>query len=171
MTSKASGSAPVVVGVDDSPAAGAALHWAAAEARLRNLPLHVVHVRDSRIVVTPGHLGPPVDGTAAADRGAAESALKERVGEAIGQEPLPEVLLELVDGLPVRVLLDRAAGAALLVLGSSRSSARGGAPVGKPAAPLGPVARGCLRVAPCPVVIVTGQLAEPPRICGLAHSG
>lgn len=170
MISQSSGSARVVVGVDGSPAAAAALRWAIAEARLRNLLLHVVQVNDDYVVVPPGHVSPPADGIAAGDRARAESALAAQVSEAIGLESGPRVQLELADGLPVRVLLDRAAGAALLVLGSSRPSPSDGGPASKLPVPLGPVARGCLRAAPCPVVVVTGQQRsreaneQPPRV-------
>ena len=40
----------ILVGVDGSPAAAAALRWAAAEARLRGMRLHVVHARDQHPV-------------------------------------------------------------------------------------------------------------------------
>jgi nucleotide-binding universal stress UspA family protein len=73
----------------------------------------------------------------------------------------PSAHFELVDGLPVRVLLERARGAAMLVLGSTRSARLADAPVGKPQAPLGPVARDCLRAAPCPVVIVAERGVRP----------
>jgi nucleotide-binding universal stress UspA family protein len=49
----------------------------------------------------------------------------------------------------------------MLVLGSTRSAGMAGAPVGKPRAPLGPVARDCLRAAPCPVVIVAESSVQP----------
>jgi nucleotide-binding universal stress UspA family protein len=53
-------------------------------------------------------------------------------------------------GLPVHVLLDRAEGARMLVLGSRLAGNR--RPEG-PTVPLGPVVRDCLRGAPCPVVV------------------
>ena len=49
----------------------------------------------------------------------------------------------------------------MLVLGSTRAGSVTGAWVGKPRAPLGPVARDCLRAAPCPVVIVSGSSMQP----------
>ena len=49
----------------------------------------------------------------------------------------------------------------MLVLGSTRSVGFADAPVGKPKAPLGPVARDCLRAAPCPVVIVAEPSPQP----------
>jgi nucleotide-binding universal stress UspA family protein len=157
---RASGSTRVVVGVDGSPASAAALRWAAAEARVQGMRLHVVHVRDRQAVVAPGHIAPSAGG-AAADRAVAECAVKAMICQTLDQESCPDVQLELADGLPVRVLLDRAAGAALLVLGSARPGAMDAGPVGRPRPPLGPVARDCLRAAPCPVVMVTGQRVPP----------
>jgi nucleotide-binding universal stress UspA family protein len=150
-------SARVVVGIDGSPASAAALRWAAAEARLRNMRLHVVQVRNQHVVVASGHLAASANGNASVDRVVADSALRALIREAVGPDGGLAVQLELLDGLPAQVLLDRAAGAALLVLGSSRPGALDAGPVGKPPAPLGPVARDCLRAAPCPVVIVTVQ--------------
>ncbi len=62
--------------------------------------------------------------------------------------------LEVAEGLPVQVLLHCAAGADLLVLGGSQAAGEG---PGRPSADLGPVARACLRAAPCPVVAVSPQ--------------
>ncbi len=53
-----------------------------------------------------------------------------------------------MDGLAARVLLDRCAGADMLVLGTS-----GDVPGGMRSA--GPVIRACLRRAPCPVVVIS----------------
>jgi nucleotide-binding universal stress UspA family protein len=144
----------ILVGVDGSPASIAAARWAAAEAQLRGMWLHVVYVRDRG--ASPASYAPLSAAAGTDDRTAREAALTATVREAVGPGAWPAVRLELVDGLPVRVLLDRAAGAAMLVLGCTRSAGMAGAPVGKPGPPIGPVARDCLRGAPCPVVIVDG---------------
>ena len=59
------------------------------------------------------------------------------------------------------MLLDRAADATMLILGSTRPSGMRSTLVGKPRDPLGPVARDCLRAAPCPVVIVAHRSVQP----------
>jgi nucleotide-binding universal stress UspA family protein len=51
------------------------------------------------------------------------------------------------------VLLDRAAGAELLVLGGVASTGRDA---------IGPVARDCLRHPPCPIVVVSWERADVP---------
>jgi len=146
----------ILVGADGSPASVAAVRWAAAEARLRGMRLHVVHGRD-RHAIDQAPYSPPSAGQYAVGQTAEGAALTALMREAAASDGWPPVHFELVDGLPVRVLLERAPGAAMLVLGSTRSARSADAPVGKPRAPLGPVARDCLRAAPCPVVIV----AEP----------
>jgi nucleotide-binding universal stress UspA family protein len=123
--------------------------------------LHIVQIREQQAVVTSGHFAPSPDWSGAASRAVAQCALETLVCRTLGPESRPDVQVELADGLPVRVLLDRAAGAALLVLGSARTGALEAGPVGKPRTPLGPVARDCLRAAPCPVVIVTGRTVPP----------
>jgi nucleotide-binding universal stress UspA family protein len=150
----------ILVGVDGSPASVAAVRWAAAEARLRGMRLHVVHVRDQH-AVEQAYYAPPGAGQAAVSHAAEGSALEALIWEAVGPDGCLAVQFEVVDGLPVRVLLARAPGAAMLVLGSTRSAGFADAPVGKPKAPLGPVARDCLRAAPCPVVIVAGPSVRP----------
>jgi nucleotide-binding universal stress UspA family protein len=62
--------------------------------------------------------------------------------------PGVQVLVEEVDGLAARVLLDRCVGADMLVLGSSSD-------VPGALRSAGPVIRACLRRAPCPVVVIS----------------
>ncbi|MGA8455526.1 MAG: universal stress protein [Streptosporangiaceae bacterium] len=150
----------ILVGVDGSPAAAAALRWAAAEAGLRGMRLHVVYARDQD-AVEAAHYAPPGADQGVLGHAADGFALKALVRETVGPDGWSAVQFEVADGLPVRVLLERAPGAAMLVLGSTRSVGLADAPVGKPRAPLGPVARDCLRAAPCPVVIVAGPSVQP----------
>jgi nucleotide-binding universal stress UspA family protein len=67
--------------------------------------------------------------------------------------PGVEVRVEVVDGLAARVLLDRCAGADMLVLGTASDTPGPGRPVG-------PVIRACLRRATCPVVVI-GAAQDP----------
>jgi hypothetical protein len=54
---------------------------------------------------------PAADGSNTACRAMAESALRALMRQTLGPEGCPDVQLELADGLPVRLLLDRAVGA------------------------------------------------------------
>src|ERR1700733_10594031 len=95
--SPASGGGRILVGVDGSPASGKALRWAAGEAELRGMRLHVVYVRHQPAVVPA--CAPLGSRAGEADRPAEEAALEEWVGS----QTWPTVRLELADGLPVRV--------------------------------------------------------------------
>jgi nucleotide-binding universal stress UspA family protein len=142
----------VVVGVDGSVASLAALRWAAREAGLRAARLHVVCALDpgreqaapyaghARRLV-PGQVGPPT-----------VALLQELVGTVLGPSLLVIVDAEVACGLAAKVLIDRARGADLLVLGDPATSQF---------EVIGPVARACLRHAPCPVVVVGANVAKP----------
>jgi nucleotide-binding universal stress UspA family protein len=158
MTTRTSPTGRILVGVDGSPASVAAVRWAAREAQLRGMRVHVVHVRDRR-VPAPAYYAPrPRAGDAEADWPAEKSAVTTVLREALGSEPWAGVQTELADGLPARELIERAAGAEMLVLGSAQA---GPAPV-QARTPLGPVARDCLRGAPCPVVVVRASGVRSP---------
>lgn len=85
---------------------------------------------------------------------AKQARLAESVMVALSPWPDLEVSVDVVDGLAARVLLDCAANAELLVLGSGS-----GAP-----GELGPVAQACLRRAPCPVVVVSAAHDRAPAL-------
>ena len=141
----------IVVGVDGSVASAAAVRWAVREARLRGATVHLVcaYHYDPRMRAPyaswakvqsqdEGHAGARANLAAAAD---------------IARRDLPpdQLTAELADELPVRALLDRAAQAELLVLGATRPLCK----PGQPPPAMDPVARDCLRLARCPVVVVT----------------
>jgi nucleotide-binding universal stress UspA family protein len=90
------------------------------------------------------------------------TALRLAVHAALGPHLPPGCLLEAAEGLPVHVLLDRAEGARMLVLGNSRPGGTGARRAGVPMAPLGSVARDCVRGAPCPIVVVRADYVESP---------
>jgi nucleotide-binding universal stress UspA family protein len=85
------------------------------------------------------------------ERCAAAEALVTAAAElALRHLPRGRLMAELVNESPARALLDRAAHAELLVLGTTRPPPQSGQ---SPQA-MGPVARACLRLARCPVVVV-----------------
>lgn len=106
-------------------------------------------------------------------RRAAARVVLDLATEAVSRRFPPERLIsELADEPPARALLDRAADAEMLVLGTTRPERQ----PGQPTLAMGPVARTCLRLAHCPVVVVAPD--EPPTGQGagrrrgtLAHSG
>ncbi|MGX2992922.1 universal stress protein [Streptomyces sp. JNUCC 64] len=106
----------IAVGVDGSPASGAAVDWAAGEASLRGLPLRIVHApwwepRDFPVLTDD-----------VLDR-AAEAVLSEARERAVEGRPSLEVTTEVLADAPVPALLRTAGEAGTLVLGSRAQGA------------------------------------------------
>jgi nucleotide-binding universal stress UspA family protein len=145
----------LVVGVDGSVESVVALRWACREASLRGAEVHAVHVREAQRV--PSYAVPaqanPSDVTVSVD-----DLVRSVQAD---QAPDVEVHVDLVDGLPARVLLDRSPGADMLILGTSSDL-----PGAMRSA--GPVIRACLRRAPCPVVVISAA-QDPLRHAGRAN--
>ena len=150
-----------MVGIDGSAAAAAALGWAFREAVLRDAMLHVVHAWEpaarGRAPYAPG----PCDLGPEAGRHAAEALLAAAVRHAYHAAGLvagdqPGLRVEAVEGLPAKVLLDRACGAELLVLGGLTAAPGPGGH--QPGDHVSPVALACLRASSCPVVVVTSPV-------------
>ena len=146
-------SPPIVVGVDGSDASGAALRWAAAEARLRVVPLVVVHAWSfvpAQPIGDPGLLAVPagdIAGQLEAESVAARTILTEAVELGLGDDSGLEIEQRLVEGDPGDALVDASASAELVVVGSHGRS-------GLRAALLGSVSRHVASHAGCPVVVV-----------------
>ena len=135
----------VVVAVDESEAARAALRWAAAQAHLAGAPLKVVHA------FQPHHLA-GVFGIAklqpdAEWRADAQQWLMDIVKEEIGDIADAELEAHLAADGPAAAVLAAAAGAELIVVGARGRGAAGSALHGS-------VSSAVLRHAPCPVVVV-----------------
>lgn len=135
----------VLVGVDDSDAARAAISLAAQEASYRKAPLVAVRAYSGERPLGAPTVRPlPVQRTAEDERTEAESYLREAVREALGdQADGVEVLAVL--GLAGRKIVETAQriNAQLIVL-----AARGSPSL------LGTVSQYVLRKAPCPVLVV-----------------
>ena len=142
----------IVVGIDDSPGAAAALRWAVDEARLHRATLRVVHAWEWPYA---GDLADVVDETLDT-KGFTEAATKvvsTMVQQVLGDQ-IPDIALEehVAEGSPAHVLLEAAAQADLLVVGSR---GRGGFQ----GLLLGSVSQQCAHHASCPVVIVRTERA------------
>jgi len=120
----------IVAGVDGSEESKVALRWAVQEARLRHAELHAVYA-----------WAPPSGPETAQER--LESVVAETVGETAGVR----LSRAAVEGDPTRVLVEAARDADLLVVGSRRQRAVGGAG-GRS------ISKECVHQASCPVVIV-----------------
>jgi nucleotide-binding universal stress UspA family protein len=139
----------LVVGLDDSPHAAAALRWALREAVLRQARLEVVHAWQPPLAALPfgATLAIPVD--EAAIDSAARTELDQIVDGAIAEldvEP-PEVMRSVVPGPPAVTLIEAAETADLLVVGSHGRT-------GLRRLVVGSVANACVQHSPCPVVVI-----------------
>ncbi|HEY8983222.1 MAG TPA: universal stress protein [Streptomyces sp.] len=141
----------IVVGVDGSEESLAALRWAAGQARLLHARVVAVHAWEPA-----GHRLAPYASVAscpgaAQQRERAARVLEESVVKTLGEPVDIAVQPVLVEGVPAKVLLERAREAVLLAVGRS-AHGRGELPAG------GPVVRECLRHARVPVVTVPAQM-------------
>lgn len=144
----------IVVGIDDSAGAEAALAFALEEARHRKATLRVVHgwliplpvaIPGPVLGGVPVEFGPAFEEQVDAARGVAEKFV-ERMVERLPTEGV-NVERVVVEGQPTRVLLEAAGDADLLIVGSrGRGGFKG--------LVLGSVSQQCAGHAPCPVVIV-----------------
>lgn len=139
----------IVVGVDDSEQAAAALRWALAEGALRGATVEVVHSWSPPLSALPfgATLVIPVD--EAAIDSAARASVDELVDAALAemdQRP-PEVLRTILPGGPASTLVEVSEDADMLVVGSHGRS-------GLSRLMLGSVAMACVNHAACPVVII-----------------
>jgi nucleotide-binding universal stress UspA family protein len=139
----------IVVGVDHSAGAKAALRFAVGEAELRQASLRVVHAWQFGYVgasFLPGSypgLGDELDGL----RGAAEAALDATLQEVGSGTGGVEIERRVVEGAAAAVLVDESRGAELLVVGSRGLGGFSGLL-------LGSVSQQCAHHATCPIVIV-----------------
>ncbi len=145
----------VVVGVDGSAGANAALHFGVAEARLRKTRLRAVHAWALGYMGVPGgglgYLGVPLDtnpGVAISDmRSAAGQLLERAIAALAGEAEGLEIERSLVEGGAAEVLVGAVGEADLLVVGSRGHGGFAGLL-------LGSVSQQCAHHARCPVVIV-----------------
>ena len=146
----------VVVGVDHSGESLAALRIASSEARRRGARLKVVHawvmpvfdsVPDPFLVEWSAPVDPDPEATIEALRQGAEAVLDRAVSEA--GEDLKGIEMEkvVIEDRPERALVDAAAGAELLVIGSHGHGRLHDLV-------LGSVSHYCTQHAPCEVEIV-----------------
>lgn len=141
----------IVVGVDGSAASDAAVRWAVREARLRHATVHLVSAYHSDSRHRPQYVPPSSWVTPHEEGCAAGTLLAAAMDVARRCVPAGRLTGEVANEPPAQVLLDRSAHAALLVLGTTRPAPQ----PGQPPLAMGPVARPCLRLAHCPVVVVS----------------
>lgn len=139
----------IVVGVDQSEGAKAALRFALEEARLRRATLRPVHAWQFGYIGAAGFegsysaVGADLSDLHHAAGATLEAALREAIPDAGGVE----IDSRVVEGAPGAVLVDESREADLLVVGSRGHGGFAGLL-------LGSVGQQCAQHATCPVVIV-----------------
>lgn len=137
----------IVVGIDQSIEAKAALRFALEEARFRRASLLAVHAMD------PFGTYPSLAVDVSAVHRGAEDLLENVVSEVAGADDGVEIDRRVVEGAPGAVLVAEARGADLLVVGSRGHGGFAGLL-------LGSVSQQCAHHAECPVVIVRTPSAK-----------
>lgn len=140
----------IVVGVDGSGHSQRALEWAAKEAAFRQLPLTVITVHQA----IAGWRGTAV--SYPGDRQASEKLTEEvktetdKVLAQIGGPQPPEVFVHVINGMAAEELLNAAADADMLVVGSRGAG-------GFSRLLLGSVSTQVTHHATCPVVVIPAE--------------
>ncbi len=134
----------IVVGIDGSEAAGDALRWAVAQAKLTGATVEAVYAWDPGVLVSLG-MPPMLDWKPL--REAAHERPREIVREAVGSDSGVRIVTKTVMGHAAQVLVDRSAKADLLVVGSRGLG-------GLKGMVLGSVGHHCAAHSHCPVVVV-----------------
>lgn len=136
----------VVVGVDDSVGARAALAWAARHSLSEGRRLRVVHAYELNLAWIDEY-NAAIPQWKQHARDVAEETLSRVANDVLEGSQLDAVQLEAIAGSPAEVLHDAARHAALLVVGSRGRGGFAGLL-------LGSVSQRLAQRAPCPVVIV-----------------
>ena len=142
----------IVVGVDGSACAHAALEFAASEAALRGARLRIVCAWDIPPAMYAGGFAPGFDQeTLDAFRDNAETIVRTELAEAKRLQPSIEVEARTSEGQAAEVLLEAARDASLIVVGTRGHG-------GFASLLLGSVSQQVVHHAPCPVLVIR----EPP---------
>lgn len=136
-------SGTIVVGVDASEEAQAALAWAAAEARVRGARLRIVHV----FPVLRGMLAEQTTEYYPQELEEAEAEMERILAAAEQVEGVADAQREVIGGGAAAVLVERSRDADMLVVGSRGRGGFAGLL-------LGSVSQQCVQHAHCPVVVV-----------------
>jgi nucleotide-binding universal stress UspA family protein len=138
----------IVVGVDGSECARAALEFAAREAALREARLRIICAWEISSAVFAGGFAPALDQPALDSfRDGAETVVREAVAATKQLQPAIECEGKAVQGQPAEVLLHEARDADLIVVGNRGHG-------GFASLLLGSVSHQVVHHAPCPVTVV-----------------
>lgn len=147
----------IVVGVDESPAAKAAVQWAALDAELRKATLTLIHAISPEIATWPRVWLPAGLARWQQDRGRRLLNDAFKIVETVSRHGGPaEVHTQVLSSAAIPTLVDVSKDAELVVMGHSGAN--------RPAGRLmGSVSSGLLRHAHCPVAIVHEEYPSTPH--------
>jgi nucleotide-binding universal stress UspA family protein len=137
----------IVAGVDGSASSLAALGWAVRQAELTGATVEAVIAWHYPVLPVPVGPAPAAVINAAEFEKAADKTVAEAIHAVAGSGSHVQVSAQVREGNAAQVLIDAAAGADLLVVGSRGHG-------GFTEALLGSVSQHCVHHAPCPVVIL-----------------
>lgn len=143
MTHSSGSEARIVVGVDGSPASKAALNWAIRQGMCT----------DAVVEVVIAYYWFPMPVEAIDFKALATHVVEDAIFEASEPGAPVKIVQKVIHGSPAKVLLQEAANADLLVVGSRAHGAVA-------EALLGSVSHQCVQHASCPVVVVREQGAR-----------
>ncbi|WP_030160817.1 universal stress protein [Glycomyces sp. NRRL B-16210] len=135
----------IVVGIDGSDPSRRALEWALRQARLQGAAILAVQAWELPDIYGTGAMVMPGEQFSES----AQEALNATVGAVAAEWPDVPIAREAVQGHPAKVLLDKAKGAELLVVGSRGHGGFIGALIGS-------VSHRVIQHASCPVVVIHG---------------
>ena len=141
----------IIVAVDGSPAANAAVCWAAREAAMRHIPLTIVHLVNAMVPMYPAI--PVSAGVAVWQEEQGRQVLEQAAkiaSEAVSGDRAVDVVSELRCSPPVPTLVEMSNEAEMLVVGSNGRGA-----VARLL--LGSVSSGVVRGARCPVAVIRDE--------------
>ena len=144
------GSTKIVVGVDGSPSSRAALRWAVRQAALTGGTVDAVTAWQVPMVLRTSTWAPIYVDEMSSLEEDARKTLDAVVSDEVEPADRHRVTARVVNGRPAEVLLEAAAGADLLVVGS-----RGHGSLAE--ALLGSVGHYCAHHSHCPVLIMRGE--------------
>ncbi|MCV7027729.1 universal stress protein [Mycobacterium sherrisii] len=146
----------IVVGVDGSPASSAAVVWAARDAAVKNVSLHLVHMFNTFVPTFPQV--PMPSGVARWQSDAGQQALEQAAK--LAREALPagqelEITTELRPEPPAPTLIEISEDAQMIVVGSNGNDVMS-------RILLGSVSSAVVRGAKCPVGVIHAETSSRP---------
>jgi nucleotide-binding universal stress UspA family protein len=145
-----SGRNRIVVGVDGSPSSQAALQWAAGQAARTGAGVEALIAWEYPALAAGFGYVPSAVLTTSQYTELAEKIVADAISNVTGPGSGVPFTSRVGEGNAAQILLDAAAGAELLVVGSRGHGTFAGAV-------LGSVSQRCAQHAPCPVVVVRGS--------------